>query len=372
MVLVIGGAGFIGSHTADELFKKGYGIRILDSLHPRVHFGRWPEWVKGEYEKIKGDARNARIMDRALKGVSHVVHVAALTDLVPDYKEFFDINVGSTALMYQIIRDRKLPIEKIVVASSQFVYGEGKWNCIRHGLVTPKARSFEKLDKGLWEPVCPKCEGKISFVKYVETHQDPGNHYAISKYTQELIALKLGRLNNIPSAAMRYSIVQGPRQSVKNMYSSALRIFAMAALKGDEITIYEDGLQTRDFVSVHDVAKANVLALENPKADYENYNVGAGKGYTVLELAKEVAKVTGYSKKVVPAGMYRVGDSRHSVSDISKIRKLGWKPKMTLKDTVNEYVGWMKTIRVNRDYLKMAKETMKKSGMVKMVTVLDH
>jgi len=367
-VLIIGGAGFIGSHTADELYGRGYNIRTLDSLHPRVHFGKWPEWVRPEYQKIKGDARNPRTVAAALSGIDYVVHAAALTDLVPNYVEFFDINVGSTALLYQIIRDKKLPIKKVVMASSQAVYGEGKWKCQDHDEVLPKLRSFERLNKGLWEPVCPTCGKEIEYLKYVETHQDPANHYAITKYTQELIALKVGRINAIPSTAMRYSIVQGPRQSVKNMYSSGLRIFSMTCLRGEGLSIYEDGLQMRDFVSVHDAARANVLALEDPRTNYENYNVGAGRGYTVLELAREVAKATGYKGKIAPSGMYRVGDCRYSISDISKIGKLGWKPEVELKDIVKEYVEWVKTLRLGRDYLKVAREDMRKSGMVQKVS----
>lgn len=366
-VLVIGGAGFIGSHTADELDRRGYKIRILDSLHPGVHFGKWPEWVKPRYEKIKGDARNGRTVAAALAGIDYVVHMAALTDLVPNYVEFFDINVGSTALLYQIIRDKKLPIKKVVVASSQFVYGEGKWKCPKHGVVQPKPRSFERLEKGLWEPVCPECGGKIEYLKYVETHQDPPNHYAITKYTQELIALKLGRINQIPSAAMRYSVVQGPRQSIKNMYSAAIRIFTMAMLKGEGPAIYEDGKQRRDFVSVHDVAAANVMVMEDKRADYENFNVGAGKGYTVLELAREVAKATGFKGTIGSSGMFRVGDVRHCISDISKLKRLGWEPKAAMEKSVREYAAWVKTLKPDKDYLKIAQEKMKKSGMVRTV-----
>jgi len=364
-VLIIGGAGFIGSHTADELERKGYEIRILDSLHPRVHFGDWPVWIKPTWEKIRGNATDAQTLGKSLAGIDRVVHMAALTDLVPDYKEFFDINVGSTALLYQLIRDQRLPIKKVVVASSQFVYGEGKWKCAKDGPVTPKPRSFERLDKGLWEPVCPVCGGEMEYVKYVETHQDPSNHYSISKYTQELIALKLGKINSIPSAAMRYSIVQGPRQSVKNLYSSALRIFTIAALKGEPISIYEDGLQMRDFTSVHDIAAANVLALTDERTNYENYNVGAGRGYTVMELAQEVAKATGYTLPIKPSGMYRVGDSRHAISDISKIQALGWQPKVSLAESVAEYVDWVKSLNLDLSQFESSSALLQKSGMVR-------
>lgn len=366
-MLVIGGAGFIGSHTADELEKKKYKIRILDVLHPGVHFEKWPVWVKRSWEKIRGDATDPKTLLRALKDIDYVVHMAALTDLVPNYKEFFDINVGSSALLYQLIAENNLPIRKIVMASSQFVYGEGRAKCKKHGEISPKPRSFERLKKGLWKPVCLECNLEVETLAYKETHQDPSNHYSITKYTQELIALKLGRIKQIPSTAMRYSIVQGPRQSVKNMYSGALRIFSMAMLQNKTVDIYEDGKQARDFVSVHDVAKANVLALENPKTDYENYNVGGGRAITVMELAQEVALATGYKKKIEPSGMFRVGDSRNSVSDISKIMKVGWKPQGVFRDVVKEYVEWMKSLKLDKDYLGEARKLMKQSGMVKKI-----
>lgn len=366
-VLITGGAGFIGSHTADELDERGYKIRILDNLSPGVHFGKWPDYLKPEYEKMKGDVRRRADWEKALKNIDYVVHLAALTDLIPDYKKFFDINVTGTALLYQVIREGKLPIKKVVVASSQFVYGEGKWKCKKHGVVTPKPRSEERLKKGLWEPVCPMCGGKIEYLKYVETHQDPPNHYAITKYTAEMIALKLGRLNNIPSAAMRYSVVQGPRQSVKNMYSAAIRIFSLGALQGEAPIIYEDGKQMRDFVSVYDVARANAIVLEDDRANYENFNVGGGRGGTVLQLAKEVCSAIKLRVNLKPSGMYRVGDVRHCISDISKLKKLVWAPKVSMEESVKQYVEWLEKQKLDKDYLGMAKKKMAELGMVKKV-----
>ncbi|MBI2587273.1 NAD-dependent epimerase/dehydratase family protein [Candidatus Amesbacteria bacterium] len=366
-VLISGGAGFIGSHTADELYRRGYKIRILDNLSPGVHFGKWPDYLKQGCEKIRGDVRNGGDWERALVNIDYVVHLAALTDLIPDYKNFFDINVTGTALLYQVIRERKLPVKKVVVASSQFVYGEGKWRCKKHGVVTPEARSEERLKRGQWEPVCPLGGEKIEYLKYVEIHQDPPNHYAITKYAAEMIALKLGRINNIPSVAMRYSVVQGPRQSVKNMYSGAVRIFALGALAGEAPIIYEDGKQMRDFVSVYDVARANVIALEDKRADYENFNVGGGEGRTVLQLAKAVCEATKLEVDLKPSGMYRVGDVRHCISGISKLKKLGWNPRVAMEESVEEYVVWLKKQNLDRDYLGMAKKKMKELGMVRRV-----
>lgn len=366
-VLIIGGAGFIGSHTADELFKRGYEIRILDNLSPKTHFGVWPEYLNANYEKIEGDVRNIAALEKALEGVSYVVHLAAIMDLMPDYSVFFDTNVTSTALLYEIIVAKKLPIKKVVVASSQFVYGEGRWECHNHGPVFPKMRLVSDLTKSIWDPSCPICQGNITPLANQETHQDPPNQYAISKYTQELIALKLGRLNNIPSSAMRFSIVHGPRQSLKNAYSGALRIFTLKMLKNEQPTIFEDGESQRDYVSVYDVARANSDVLESSKADYENFNVGSGKSYTVLELAEMIRGILGKDIELEPCGEFRLGDIRHAVSDIDKLKGIGWLPQVQEEDIVSEYVNWVKDQRLDQDYLAEAEKKMHELGVVKKI-----
>lgn len=364
-VLIIGGAGFIGFHTADELFRRGYKIRILDNLSPKTHFGKWPKYLNPKFEKIKGDVRERKILEKALKGVDYVIHLAAIMDLMPDYSVFFDTNVTSTALLYEIIVAKKLPIKKVVVASSQFVYGEGRWRCKKHGEVFPRQRVNDDLEKKRWDPVCPKCGEKITPMENLETHQDPPNQYAISKYTQELIALKLGRLNGIPSVAIRYSIVHGPRQSLKNAYSGALRIFTLQLLAGKQPSIYEDGLSRRDYVSVYDVARANADVLESEKANYENFNVGSGKAYTVIQLAEMVSKVLGKNVPLKPTWEFRVGDIRHAVSSISKLERLGWRVRNTEEDIVKEYVTWVKDQKLDKNYLALAEAQMKKLGVVK-------
>lgn len=366
-VLITGGAGFIGSHTADELSKRGYKIRILDNLSPKTHFGKWPTYLNPKFEKIKGDVRDKTVLLKVLKEVDYVYHLAAQMDLMSDYSIFFDTNVTSTALLYELIVAKRLPIKKVIVASSQFVYGEGRWECQTDGVIYPQMRVLSQLDKGIWDPVCPQCHGKITPLLLKETHQDPPNQYAISKYTQELIALKLGRLNNIPSIAMRYSIVHGPRQSLKNAYSGALRIFTLKMLKGEEPTIYEDGMSFRDYVSVYDVARANSLILESDKADFENFNIGGGKEYSVLDLAKLIAKALGVNVQFKPNGQFRLGDMRHAVSDISKLKSLGWSPKDSEEEIVKDYISWVKEQKLDKDYLAIAETHMKKSGVLRQI-----
>lgn len=370
-VLITGGAGFIGSHTADLLLKSGYQVRILDNLSPPVHRvgGSWPAYLDPKIEKIKGDVRYPAHLLKALKGVSAVIHLAAFQDLVPQFSKFFRTNATSTALIYELIVKHKLPIERVVVASSQFVYGEGRAKCSVHGEIQAKPRKLSRLTSGHWEPTCPICNRETKPLPLLETRADPQNQYSISKYTQELIALRLGRLWGVPSVALRYSIVQGSRQSYRNAYSGVLRLFTLALMQNRPITIYEDGQQLRDYVNVADVAAANLIALEQPKAVGEVYNVGDGRGYTVMEFAKVVAKVLGKKFDYKMPGSFRVGDTRHSVSDIAKLKKLGWRPTKTPEQSVTEYYHWLRGEKLDQDYLKLAEQQLKKLGTVRQASI---
>lgn len=341
-VLITGGAGFIGSHTADLLLKRGFKVTIIDSLVSKNHSDGWPSYLDKRVIKIKGDVRNKKQLLAALQGIDYVIHLAAWMDMGPEFSHFFSSNAVGTSNIYELIVRHKLPIKKVIIGSSQFIYGQGKGVCQTHGTISLPDRLEQNLIAKKWDLTCPKCHRPVTPMAHVETNHDPSNQYSISKYTQELIALKLGRNFNIPSVVLRYSIVHGPRQSLKNSYSGALRQFYLWLSQGNEVTVYEDGLQLRDFVSVYDVASANLCALTNPKAVYEAYNVGGGRKYTVIQLAKMVAK--SLNKKVIinTPGLYRVGDTRHSFSNIKKLKALGWKPKKTAQENIDEFVAWAK------------------------------
>jgi dTDP-L-rhamnose 4-epimerase len=345
LVLITGGAGFIGSHTADALAKKGYAVRILDNLQGEVHGGKWPNYLNSAYERIRGDVREKKDWEKALKDISYVYHLAAYQDQRLDFSKFFTTNTVSTALLYETIVEQTLPVKKVVLASSQFVYGDGEYVCAHAGgsktPFYPELRPLSQFKKGEWNILC--AHGKPA--KHIPFKEDqmvkPTNSYGLSKYALEMASLRLGATYGIPTTAFRYSIVQGPRQSPKNIYSGALRIFIQQALAGVPITVYEDGLATRDFVNVYDVVAANVMALTNKKTDFQVFNVGGGKAHTVLSFAKEVKEITG-SKSEILTGGYRRTDTRHAVSDISKLRKLGWAPKFGTKEAISEYVAWFK------------------------------
>ena len=267
--------------------------------------------------------------------------------------------------MYEIIVEYKLPIKKIVIASSQFVYGEGLWHCKKHGNVFPKQRNLEDLENGDWDPACPICGEKITPLLNLETNQDPPNQYAISKYAQELIGLKLGRLYQIPTVALRYSIVHGSRQSFKNAYSGALRIFTLKMLQGEAPPVYEDGQSLRDYVSVKDVARANLIVLEEKKANFEVFNVGSGKVYTVLELAKMIGEVLKVNIKPKITREFRLGDIRHAVSDISKLKNLGWEPEVSEKDAITEYIEWIKKQKITKDSVNLSEKHLREVGTLR-------
>lgn len=367
-VLVTGGAGFIGSHTADLLLKNGYKVRILDNLNPKTHLGGWPQYLDSRIEKIKGDVRKKADWEKALEGVERVIHLAAEMDLLPHFSKFSEVNTTGTALLYETIVKKRLKIKKVVIASSQFVYGEGRYCDSKDKEFLASPRRLEDLEKGRWE-VIDSYGKKAKPLPNLETHQDPQNQYSITKYSQELLGLRLGRLYDIPTVALRYSIVHGPRQSFRNAYSGALRIFTLKMLQGDPPPIYEDGRSFRDYVSIYDVARANLLVLEDKRADFEVFNVGGGRGYTVLELAKIIKEILGAKVSLKATHEFRLGDTRYSVSDIAKLKKLGWRPLHQEKETVKEYIEWLKTQKLTRDYAGEAEKRMRKMGVLKKARV---
>jgi dTDP-L-rhamnose 4-epimerase len=366
-VLITGGAGFIGSHTADRLLEKGYKVRILDNLQKPVHMKGKPEYLSDEVEFIEGDVRDKTTLEKAMDGIDAIYHLAAYQDYLPDFSTYFHVNSVSTALIYEIIVEKKLPVKKVIVASSQAVLGEGLYRCEDHGDLIPDIRLEEQLSKADWEHHCPHCGKYMQHQSTPEGKINPQNQYAMSKHSQEIIAINLGKRYGIPSVAMRYSIVQGPRQSFYNAYSGAMRIFNLHLYFERQPTIYEDGMQIRDYVNYHDVVDANLLVLEDDRANYQAFNVGAGKGYTVLDFYGKVQEVTGKNIDPIIAKFYRYGDTRHISSDISKLKSLGWQPKVPIEESVRDYWEYLKQQTDIDDILAFAEKTMKSKGVVRAV-----
>jgi len=343
LVLITGGAGFIGAHLASALVKRGYRVRAMDVLVKPNHGTKPPAWLDKKVHFLRGDVRKKKDWEKALKGVSYVFHLAGYMDYRMDFSNYVRSNTESTALLYEVIVEMKLPIKKVVLASSQAVYGEGKYECSDHGIQYAKPRDPKLLAKKDWDVYC-FCGKK--FARALPQMEDddifPINPYGISKRGLEELSLMLGREYGIPTVPLRYAIVHGPHQTFKNFYSGALRAYVVQALAGERIEMHEDGQQIRDFVHIDDAVAAHIAVLESPKADFQIFNLASGRANTVMDLAKTVAKVVGIPHNPLLKGVYRVRTARHSPIDVSKLRSIGWKPTKTLEDNVRDYVAFVR------------------------------
>lgn len=343
-VLVTGGAGFIGSHLVDRFLRDGFRVRVLDNLDPKIHPTGRPSYLPDNIEFIQGDVTDRAVLSQALRDVDIVSHQAAFQDYMPQFARFLEVNAVSTALIFEIIVQHRLPIRKVIVASSQAVYGEGQYHCNQHGFFLPLPRSQKQLLSGEWELSCPVCGERAESLLLSETHTNPFNQYAVSKLAEEKTALGLGWLHGVPTVALRYSITQGPRQSLYNHYSGVCRIFFSRALQNQPLFIYEDGKQTRDFVHVKDVVEANMLVLERDEANFHAFNVGSGRAVSVAEYASQALKIVGSPLEPKILGEYRRGDNRHSVSSPEQLVRLGWRPQRDLVAIMHDFLEWITEI----------------------------
>ena len=367
LILITGGAGFIGSHLADELLAYGYQVRILDSLLAQVHgpdAGR-PAYLHPDAELIVGDVRDKETLRRALQGVDAVYHLAARVGVgqsMYEIKEYMDVNDVGTAVLLEALIEK--PVERLVVASSMSIYGEGLYKNAAGELVHQASRSIRQLKEGVWEPQdaqgsplqpVPTPETKVPTLASV---------YALSKYGQEQLALITGRAYHIPTVALRFFNVFGSRQALSNPYTGVLAIFASRYLNNQPPLVFEDGQQQRDFVHVHDVAHAGRLALEVPGAAYQVFNIGSGQYYTVEVLAKKVGQ-TLQKPHIHPyiSGKYRVGDIRHCYADISKAQSvLGFVPQVSFEEGMQELTHWLAD-QIAIDYVDQAEEELAIRGL---------
>lgn len=361
--LVTGGAGLIGSHIVDLLLAQGHQVRILDNLAKPTHMNGKPIWVSENAEFIKGDVRNREDLDRALYGVDWVFHQAADGGFTNAISHYFTNNSLPTAMMYELIRDRH-PVKKVIVASSQAVYGEGKYYCPTHGVCYPTPRSLEQFQAKDWELRCQYCGQSMTGVPIDESHVKPLLPYAMSKYMNEILALNLGKLYEIPSVALRYSLTYGPRQSIFNPYTGICSIFSTRILNDKPPVIYEDGYQTRDFVFVEDVARANLTVAESDEANYQVYNVGTGVATTVRQFVSTLGHV--YGREVQPEirGEFRPGDFRHLSTDASQLRALGWSPTVLLEEGLQRYAGWIQGFVGIQEYFSEAEKLLKNTRVI--------
>lgn len=356
-VLVTGGAGFIGSYIVDALLERGYAVRVFDNLWPQVHgerAGAPPDYLSKDAEFILGDVRDPEALDRALTGVDAVFHEAAAVGVAQSMYAICDytsINTQGTANLLELVVNRHRDhIRKLIVASSMSIYGEGKYVDPQTGQPVPATlRTSAQLERGQWEILVPGSDRAARPVPCDETKPlEPTSIYAINKRDQEEMVLAIGRAYGIPAVALRYYNVYGPRQALSNPYTGIAAIFSSCYLNNKGPVIFEDGLQSRDFTHVTDIARANVLALERSEADYEAINVGTGVPTTVLQVARMLLERMHPGRADDPAlqprivGRFRAGDIRHCYGDISKARRLlGYEPQVAYADGLAGLIDWV-------------------------------
>ena len=371
-VLITGGAGFIGSNLALTLIEKGYNITVLDSLSEQIHGENSSlyESIKDKVNFIKGDVRRKTDWENALKDQHVVVHLAAETGTgqsMYEVQKYVDVNINGTALLLDHLVNEPHNVEKVIVASSRAIYGEGKYSCETHGDVYPVEREESHLLQGDFEPKCPHCGTELNLAKTDENSKiHPSSVYGITKQNQEQMVLNVCRSVNIPAVAFRYQNVYGPGQSLKNPYTGILSIFSTQIRNGNDINIFEDGEESRDFVFIDDVVNATVLGLEMEEANYEVFNVGSGIQTTVMEVATILKEKYNSPVSIEVTGNFRLGDIRHNVADLSKIKeKLGFTPQYDFKTGVSKFVEWVQSQEVNEDNYAKSIDEMKAKGLFK-------
>lgn len=344
-VLVTGGAGFIGSHITDRLIEKGYRVRVFDNLNPQVHPNGKPSYLNSAAEFMQGDVTNREDVVHALEGMDAVYHEAAAVGVgqsMYQVAHYVAQNCVGTGMILDVLANQPHQIKHLIVASSNTGYGEGLYTCSTHGSVRPPLRDETQMQKKEWEPRCPQCQDVLKPIGIVETESfAPNSLYALTKQMQEELFLIFGNAYGIPATAFRYFNVYGPRQSLSNPYTGVAAIFLSRLKNGNAPVIYEDGLQTRDFISVYDIADANVRALEVPEAAGQVFNLGTGRPFSILEMARTLSTLLGKTIEPEITQTFRTREVRHCTADISKAKRLlGWEPQWTFERGMQDLMAW--------------------------------
>lgn len=369
-ILVTGGAGFVGSHTVDALLQKGHDVRVYDNLAPQVHGENAgiPSYLSKEVEFIQGDVRDRETFKHAVEGMDAIYHLAAAVGVAQSMYEVVDYvstNSLGGAVLLDILIKEKNNVQKVIVASSMSIYGEGQYLCATCGVVFPKLRSNAQLEQRDWEMRCPNCHQPV---KPLPTNEEkplfPTSIYAITKRDHEETFLVAGRAYKLPTVALRYFNIYGSRQALSNPYTGVAAIFCSRFLNRKPPIVFEDGEQSRDFTHVSDIVQANILALEKEEANYEMFNVGTGMPMTIRQVGNLLRDHLAPELELQIVGQYRAGDIRHCYADISKIQeKLGYQPKVPFKDGLNELISWVQNQEA-KDLVDKAKEQLMERKLV--------
>lgn len=344
-VLITGGAGFIGSFLTDKLIDQGYSVTIYDNLLEQVHQGKIPTYLNKKAKFVKADLNEYKTLKKHVVNADYIFPLAARVGVQQsnyEIKDFSDVNIGGMANILDILVNNKHNVKKIIMTASMTSYGEGNYECKNHGVVKPELRPQKQMDEKDWELNCPTCGNKIKPIATNEEAAVNNNSiYALTKNVQEALLMKVGRLYNIPVVSLRCFNVYGPRQSLSNPYTGVTAIFISRLKNGKAPVVYEDGIQTRDFISVHDVVDALITAMNNKKADYNVFNIGSGIPTSIKEAATILASLLKINIKPEVSYLARKDDIRNCFADNSKAKEmLGWKPKVTLEKGFFELIEW--------------------------------
>lgn len=368
-ILVTGGAGFIGSFLVDKLIALGHQVTIFDNLETQVHSGKKPAYLNPRAKFIHADIRNYDELQCALAGIDIIYHEAAAVGVGQsnyEIKRYTDVNVGGTAnLLDLLINHKQFKVKKIITTTSMTAYGEGMYQCPRHGAVKGDLRPHQQMEAHDWNIYCSQCHSPMEPLPTPETAPQPCNSiYALTKKAQEDWLMHIGKLYRLPVTALRCFNVYGPRQSLSNPYTGVSAIFISRLKNHQPPVVYEDGLQSRDFVSVHDVVNALILAMNNPAANYQVFNIGTGIPTPIKDIASTLAKVMHVKIQPEINDQPRKNDIRHCFADITKAKTiLGWNPQVSLQQGLQELIEWSQTQTASDDFSKATQE-LKDKGII--------
>lgn len=373
-VLITGGAGFIGSNLALALTAMGYSVTVMDNLSEQIHgtasSSPLYQSVKDHVRFLFGDVRNREDWQKALEGQQIVIHLAAETGTGQSMyavQQYADVNINGTAILLDYLVNEEHSVTKVLIASSRAIYGEGKYRCLAHGAVYPTERAETDLLNADFEPKCPECGASVILEATDEASKiHPSSVYGITKQNQEQMVMSVCKAIGIPAVAFRYQNVYGPGQSLKNPYTGILSIFSTQIRNGNDLNIFEDGLESRDFVYIDDVVTATIAGMINPAADYQVFNVGSGVATTVLEVANLLKNFYQSDIAVNVSGNFRLGDIRHNYADLTKIKAtLNFEPQYDFATGVKRFADWVLTQEVEADAYSKSIAEMRAKGLYK-------
>ncbi|MGF6755973.1 NAD-dependent epimerase/dehydratase family protein [Paraburkholderia sp. GAS42] len=374
-VLITGGAGFIGSNLAKKLVAANATVTVLDNLSPQIHgddpYNKSALFLSldPKVHFIEGSVADRAVLERAMEGQDAIVHLAAETGTgqsMYEVSRYVDVNVGGSALMLDIlVKSKSKTVRKVVVASSRAIYGEGKYRSPALGVVYPDAREEKDLRAGRFDYLCPQSGEPMECLPTDEDSKiHPSSVYGITKYDQEMMVMTVCRSIGIGASALRYQNVYGPGQSLSNPYTGILSIFSTRIKNGNDISVFEDGLESRDFVFIDDVVDATEAALFNANSDDRVFGIGSGQRTAVIDVARKLRALYRSDVSIAVTGAFRLGDIRHNYADLTRARELlDFEPKVSFAEGIERFAAWVEGQEVQPDHYEQSIVEMKSRGL---------